>query len=418
MVLGILKKGWLLLGRIRFDYGIKIFFFDKSICFIAQYMRKLIETTFKDLFQKVPLIVNSPGRINLIGEHTDYNEGFVMPAAIDKKMYVGIAENGLSNARIYSLDFQEEFTFDIRSFSPKKGHWATYIMGVTAQLQQAGYQVKGFDMVFGGDIPVGAGLSSSAALECAAGFALASLFGFDIPRLSLVHYAQKAEHLFAGVQCGIMDQFASVMGKKGHVIRLDCRDLSYEYFPLDLGDYQILLVDTQVKHSLADTAYNRRRNECAEVVLMAQQNLVGVKSLRDLRLKDLDQLKAHINEEVLGRGEFIIEENERVIDTSKALKEGNLKKVGELMYASHEGLSKKYSVSCTELDFLVEMTQPMDYVLGSRMMGGGFGGCTINILKKESVEIFKETITASYADKFKKTPKFYEVNLEEGTSRL
>lgn len=382
-------------------------------------MKEKIVEKFRSIFdQKEPLLVYSPGRINLIGEHTDYNEGYVMPAAINKKMYVGIAENGFSQARIYSLDFDEEFVFDIQSFGPKKGHWATYIMGVTAQLQQAGYPVKGFDMVFGGDIPVGAGLSSSAALECAAGFAIASLFGFDIPRLSLVHYAQKAEHLFAGVQCGIMDQFASVMGKKNHVIRLDCRNLSYDYFPLELGDYQILLVDTQVKHSLADTAYNRRRHECAEVVLMAQQNQVEVTSLRDLRLKDLDEVKPYIDEEVLGRGEYIIEENERVLETSKALKEGNLNKVGQLLYASHEGLSKKYGVSCPELDFLVELTKTMDFVLGSRMMGGGFGGCTINILKKEKVEDFKEMINSAYSDKFKRSPKFYEISLEDGTGRL
>jgi galactokinase len=382
-------------------------------------MKEKIIENFRSIFgPSEPLIVYSPGRINLIGEHTDYNEGYVMPAAIDKKMYVGIAKNDLSQARIFSLDFNEEFAFDLHSFGPKKGHWGTYIMGVTAQLQQAGYPVKGFDMVFGGDIPFGAGLSSSAALECAVGFALSSLFEFDIPKLSLIHYAQKAEHLFAGVECGIMDQFASVMGKKNHVIRLDCRDLSYEYFPLDLGDFQILLVDTQVKHSLADTAYNRRRHECAEVVLMAQQNLVGVKSLRDLRLKDLVDVKAYVDEEVLGRGEYIIEENERVLETSKALKEGNLKKVGQLMYASHEGLSKKYGVSCVELDFLVDLTKAMDFVLGSRMMGGGFGGCTINILKKEKLEDFKEIITSAYTDKFKKSPKFYEISLEDGTGRL
>lgn len=381
-------------------------------------MKGKIVEKFRAVFGKLdPLIVYSPGRINLIGEHTDYNDGYVMPAAIDKKMYVGIAENGLSQARIYSLDFDEEFAFDIKSFGPKNGHWATYIMGITSQLQQAGYPVEGFDMVFGGDIPIGAGLSSSAALECAAGFALSSLFEFDIPKLSLVHYAQKAEHLFAGVQCGIMDQFASVMGKKNHVIRLDCRSLSYEYFPLELGHFQILLVDTQVKHSLGDTAYNRRRQECEEIVLMAQRNLVGVKSLRDLRLKNLDEIKPFIDKEVLGRGEYIIEENERVIETSKAIKEGNLEKVGKLLYASHEGLSIKYGVSCPELDFLVEQTKSMDYVLGSRMMGGGFGGCTINILKKEKLGLFKKTISSAYSDKFKKSPKFYEISLEEGTGR-
>jgi galactokinase len=381
-------------------------------------MNTKIREKFIEFFDKDPLLVFSPGRINLIGEHTDYNEGFVMPAAIDKKMIVAIAANQSRQGRIYSMDFEEEFAFDLDSFGSKKGHWATYVMGVTAQLQQAGYPVKGFDMVFGGDIPVGAGLSSSAALECAVGFALDSLFGFSISKHSLIHYAQKAEHVFAGVQCGIMDQFASVMGKKNHVIRLDCRDLSHEYFPLNLGPYQILLIDTQVKHALADSAYNRRRNECAEVVLIAQQNYVGVTSLRDLRLKDLEALKPYLDQEVLWRGEYVIEENSRVIEASNALKEGNIKRVGELMYASHEGLSKKYNVSCAELDFLVNQTKSLDYVIGSRMMGGGFGGCTINIIEKAKAQVFQEKISSSFAAQFGISPKFYEVAIEDGTGLM
>jgi galactokinase len=381
-------------------------------------MNTKIREKFIEFFDKDPLLVFSPGRINLIGEHTDYNEGFVMPAAIDKKMVVAIAKNNMNQGRVYSLDFDEEFAFNLDSFGSKKGHWATYVMGVTAQLQQAGYPVKGFDMVFGGDIPVGAGLSSSAALECAVGFALDSLFGFDISKHSLIHYAQKAEHVFAGVHCGIMDQFASVMGKKNHVIRLDCRDLSHEYFPLNLGIYQIILIDTQVKHALADSAYNRRRKECAEVVLIAQQNYIGVKSLRDLRLKDLEALKAYLDQEVLWRGEFVIEENARVLEASNALKDGNIKRVGELMYASHEGLSKKYDVSCPELDFLVDVTKPMEEVIGSRMMGGGFGGCTINIVEKGKIKIFQENINSSFESQFGICPKFYEVSLEDGTGLI
>ena len=381
-------------------------------------MKDQIHRKFVEIFKNKPILAYSPGRINLIGEHTDYNEGFVLPAAIDKKMIVAIAANQSRQGRIYSMDFEEEFAFDLDSFGPKKGHWATYVMGVAAQLQQAGYPVKGFDMVFGGDIPVGAGLSSSAALECAVGFALDSLFGFNISKHSLIHYAQKAEHLFAGVQCGIMDQFASVMGKKDHVIRLDCSDLSYEYFPLNLGPYQILLIDTQVKHALADSAYNRRRNECAEVVLIAQQNHVGVTSLRDLRLKDLEALKPYLDKEVLWRGEYVIEENSRVIEASNALREGNIKRVGELMYASHEGLSKKYNVSCAELDFLVNQTKSLDYVIGSRMMGGGFGGCTINIIEKAKAQVFQENISSSFAAQFGISPKFYEVAIEDGTGLL
>lgn len=381
-------------------------------------MKKPIETTFKELFQKEPLTVYSPGRINLIGEHTDYNEGFVMPAAIDKKMIVAIAANRTRQAKVYSVDFEEEFAFNLDSFGPKKGHWATYIMGVTAQLQQAGYAVQGFDMVFGGDIPVGAGLSSSAAFEAAVGFALNTLFGFHIPNRSLIHYAQKAEHVFAGVQCGIMDQFASVMGKKGHVIRLDCRSMDFQYFPLNLPNHSILLIDTCVKHSLADSAYNKRRQECQEGVQAAKKNNPDIKSLRDMDLALLDTIQSDISPTVFNRCKYIIEENNRVVAASAFLDQNNLKGFGEKMYASHEGLSKLYEVSCPELDFLVDFTKEHDYVLGSRMMGGGFGGCTINIVEKTKLKAFKESIQPAFESRFGVTPKFYEVSLEDGTGLI
>lgn len=377
-----------------------------------------ISRVFKDLFDKNPLLVYSPGRINLIGEHTDYNEGFVMPAAIDKKMVVGIAENHTNRARIFSLDFKEEFAFDLNSFGPKKGHWATYIMGVTAQLQQAGYQVKGFDMVFGGDIPVGAGLSSSAALEAAVGFALSTLFEFNIPKRSLIHYAQKAEHIFAGVECGIMDQFASVMGKKDHVIRLDCRSLDFDYFPLNLPAHQILLIDTQVKHSLADSAYNQRKQECQSGVIAAKNINPNIHSLRDMDFADLEQIKTQISEEVYRRCLYVIQENERVLDASNLLELNDIKGFGEKMYASHEGLSTLYEVSCPELDFLVDFTKPHSYVLGSRMMGGGFGGCTINLVENGQTEILQEAISSAFSKKFNTNPKFYLVTLEDGTGSL
>jgi galactokinase len=316
------------------------------------------------------------------------------------------------------LDFEDEFAFDLDSFGPKKGHWATYVMGVAAQLQQAGYEVQGFDMVFGGDIPVGAGLSSSAALEAAVGFALSELFDFKIPKRSLIHYAQKAEHVFAGVQCGIMDQFASVMGKKDHVIRLDCRSLEFRHFPLNLPNHSILLIDTGVKHSLADSAYNTRRLECQEGVLTAQKLHPEIKSLRDMDLEILADIQDQISLPVFNRCKYVIEENERVIKASEFLDNSDLSGFGKKMYASHEGLSKLYEVSCDELDFLVDYTKNLDFVLGSRMMGGGFGGCTINLVEKSNLEKLQKLISMDFELKFGAKPKFYEVSLENGTGLL
>lgn len=379
---------------------------------------KIIKKTFTDRFGSEPLLVNSPGRINLIGEHTDYNEGYVLPAAIDKGIVIAIAANNTDSCRLYSTDYHEYAEFDLNDLQPSEISWANYILGVVSQLQQAGHKISGFNCVFGGDIPIGAGLSSSAALECGMALALNELYGFLIDRQQLIRYAQKAEHEFAGVQCGIMDQFASMMGKKGHAIRLDCRSLEYQYFPLSLGHYQILLLDTQVKHSLASSEYNTRRSECEQGVGMLQLGYPEITSLRDISLPLLKSVQNIMDPVVYKRSMFILEENERLLEGCNLLKQGNIEGFGALMYASHAGLSSMYEVSCDELDFLVDFTMDKSFVAGARMMGGGFGGCTINLVREDQVEAFIKSVSQAYEIKFGVSLKPYEVNISEGTRVL
>lgn len=376
-----------------------------------------IQEQFIKKYGSQPLIVRSPGRINLIGEHTDYNEGFVLPAAIDKAIYLGFAKNGLDLCNVYSIDYQEEGSFSLNDIRPGGG-WITFIKGVTATLVQYGHTVNGFDCVFGGDIPIGAGLSSSAALENGVGFGLNALFGLGIDRLDLVKISQKAEHEFAGVKCGIMDMFASMMGKQDRAIRLDCRSLDYDYFPVNLGNYQFLLCDTQVSHSLADSAYNTRREECQNGVDILRQHFPVINSLRDAGMDQLEQVKDFLPGKSYQRCAYVIQENQRVIASCEALENGDLESFGKLLYGSHEGLSRSYEVSCAELDYLVVQTRTMDYVLGARMMGGGFGGCTLNLIRKDKKETFIAIISASYLGKFGRSPKFYDVQIEDGTSIL
>lgn len=377
----------------------------------------VIKNKFFELYKANPLLVRSPGRINLIGEHTDYNEGFVLPAAINKEIILGVAANNNGTCRLFSYDYKESLEFSLSSFKPSEKGWANYIMGVVDQLQKAGYKLQGFDCVFGGDIPIGAGLSSSAALECGIAFALNELFDLGISRSKLIQYAQKAEHEFAGVQCGIMDQFASTMGKEGHAIRLDCRSLAFNYFPLNFRNYQVLLFDTQVKHSLASSEYNTRRKECEQGVSLLQEQYPEVKSLRDVTPEMLEVVKNKMAPVVYKRCRYIIEENERLLTGCSLLEKGDIKGFGAKMYGSHEGLSTQYEVSCAELDFLVDFTRDKEYVVGSRMMGGGFGGCTINLVAVNEKKGLIESICQAYTDKFGEELKFYEVAITDG-SRL
>ncbi len=375
----------------------------------------IIQDKFKELFTYTPLLVRSPGRINLIGEHTDYNDGFVLPAAIDKEMILAVAKNDSDTCRLFSIDFNEAVAFNLQDFKPSEKGWPNYIMGVVDQLQKAGHQVGGFDCVFGGDVPIGAGLSSSAALECGTAFALNKLFDLKVDKISLIKYSQKAEHVFAGVMCGIMDQFASVMGKKDYAIQLDCRSLEFNYFPLNLREYQIILCDTGVKHALASSEYNTRRMECEQGVAKVQEKHPEVRSLRDVTLAMLEEATQELTPTIYKRCRYVIEENERLLSGCKLLEQGDIRGFGEKMYGSHEGLSTQYEVSCPELDFLVDYTKNVPSVVGARMMGGGFGGCTINLVAIEEKENFIGELAKAYQAQFGIELKTYEVTISDGT---
>lgn len=373
-----------------------------------------VKEAFKKEFGGKFRFFEAPGRINLIGEHTDYNEGFVLPAAIDKKIFLAITPLKGSLIKIHALDLNQYVEINIHETVDKIPHWAKYPYGVVKEMQAAGYFVEGFQAVFGGNIPKGAGLSSSAALECVFATALNVLYNLSMDRMQMARIGQQAEHTYAGVKCGIMDQFASLFGKAGHAMKLDCRSLDYEYIPLQLNEYELILVDTRVKHNLASSEYNRRRADCEEGVAILQSQLNNIKSLRDVRPGDVHPLKDKLGEQIFLRCEYVTEENQRVLDTCLALGGGDLKKVGQLLYQSHEGLRKKYHVSCQELDLLVDIAKQTNGVLGARMMGGGFGGCTLNLMKTNAVAAFKENCSKAFELAYGKPPLFYNVHIGDG----
>lgn len=360
-----------------------------------------LKSRFQEVFgTSAQLLAKSPGRINIIGEHTDYNEGFVLPTAIDKAIYVAVGKREDAIIRLYAEDFGEYFETDTAAIKPSPVGWANYILGVVNQIQERGKIVGGFDLYLDGDVPLGAGLSSSAAVECATGFVLNELFDFGFDRTEIAKIGQLAEHTFAGVKCGIMDQFASVLSKKGHVIKLDCRDLSYEYVPLDLGEYEIVLLNTNVKHSLASSAYNDRRASCEEGVAWVAEKYSHVRSLRDVTISMLDELVKARNEDTYRKCRYVIEENARLHLACDALREGDILELGQQMFAAHTALSKDYEVSCPELDFLVDEAKALEDVVGARMMGGGFGGCTINIVRKGSGSAIATQLAPRYRERF------------------
>lgn len=375
-----------------------------------------VKRKFESLFPNEPIMVRSPGRINLIGEHTDYNDGFVMPAAIDKEIFFAVAPSANDTSSVYSIKYNESYTVDLkdpqRTQSPG---WANYLLGVIRKLTDEGYQLKPFNCVFGGNIPLGAGLSSSAAMECGFAFAMAELNNHVIPKQKLALMAQWAEHNYAGVKCGIMDQFASVMGSEDKVVMLDCRSLEYSYFPLELTHHTIVLCNSNVKHSLVDSEYNTRRHECEEGVRILQKHIHGMKSLRDISPDDVRKYKNELPGKVFDRCVYMTEEILRVQEASKDLQRGDIVAFGKKMYKTHEGLSKLYEVSCVELDFLVEIAR-QHHVVGARMMGGGFGGCTINIVENDKVDEFIEVARTAYEKKYGIHMEPYVVQIRNGTS--
>lgn len=377
-----------------------------------------VKENFLKRFNTTPLIVRSPGRVNIIGEHTDYNNGFVLPAAIDKAIYLGISKRDDDVILLYSEEFNEEHQSSVLQVQPSNKHWPNYILGVVDQLNKRGFTIGGFNLNIDGDVPIGSGLSSSAAVECATAFALNELFQLGIPKLELALIAQKAEHEFAKVMCGIMDQFASVFGRKDHVIQLDCKSLEFEYVPLNLEGYKIVLLNTNVKHSLASTEYNTRRKECTEGVEMVREHHKNVNSLRDVTLEMLDQFVKPKSEVVYRRCKYVIEENARLLEGCQHLKAGNINALGEKMFQSHDGLSKEYEVSCKELDFLVDAVRNNPDVLGARMMGGGFGGCTINLVKDNVIESLIQQLSKEYQEKLGRELSAYIAQTDDGTSLL
>ena len=372
---------------------------------------KKVKNCFLDQFKVQPLIVFSPGRINLIGEHTDYNDGFAFPAAINKGIALAIGKNNSNTSNAYAFNKEERYDFKIESLTPlEDGGWRNYVLGVVAELQKTGKQIGNFNSIFAGNIPGGAGMSSSAALENSFVFGLNELFDLGLTKNEMILVSQKAEHNFAGVKCGIMDQYASMFGVKKSALLLDCRAVESQPYKINFKDYKLMLINSNVKHDLSKSAYNNRREVCEKV-----SKLLNVSALRDASKKDLDRIKTAITYPEYQKALYVINENNRVKQFAEAINKDDIEALGDLLYQSHEGLSNKYKVSCKELDFLVDSAKKNPNVLGARMMGGGFGGCTINLVKKEEFKTFKKDTAKKFKERFEKDCSVYRVKLSQGT---
>lgn len=377
-------------------------------------VEKRIEAGFSKWFKSRPLLVKAPGRINLLGEHVDYQEGVVMPAAIDRHFVLAMAAASDDKCNFFAADLEEGVSFSMYDLNPGET-WINYLMGVLDGFHRQGFRIRGVDCVLGGNIPAGAGLSSSAALCCGFAFGINELFGCGLDRTRLALIAQHAEHEFAGVQCGIMDQYASLWGQEKAVLLLDCRALTHETLVVDWKDYALLLIDTNVKHALASTEYNQRRASCSEAVDVLRQHKPSVRSLRDVQVADLIACKQDLDPDTFVKSLYVVEEMNRVAKAAVALKANDLQAFGQLMTETHWGLSQAYEVSCPELDFLVSLAEEHpNWFLGARMMGGGFGGCTLNLVRQNALDEIRSLVKKNYVAQFKKEPDFYLVNLAAG----
>ncbi|MCL4152825.1 UNVERIFIED_CONTAM: hypothetical protein GTU68_061662 [Idotea baltica] len=377
-----------------------------SATLIKDVNKKFIKT-----FKADPLLVFSPGRINIIGEHTDYNDGFVFPAAVDKGIAAAIQKSSTGNSTAIALDLDSTIEFELDKLKPsKEGSWENYVLGVVSEIQNRNKIVGDFNIIFKGNIPGGAGMSSSAALENSVVFGLNELFDLGLSKHEMILISQKAEHNYVGVNCGIMDQYASMFGIKNNALHLDCRTLESKAYEINFKDHQLILINTNVKHSLSDSAYNDRRSACESI-----SKMLGIKALRDATETDLEKIIDKVTPANYQKALYVIQENARTIKAGKAIEDNDLETLGALIYQSHEGLSNQYKVSCEELDFLVAQAKKNKYVLGARMMGGGFGGCTINLVAKTEAKAFVEVASKAYKKKFDNDCSVYFIELSDGT---
>lgn len=376
-----------------------------------------VRAVFIEKFKKEPKLFYSPGRINLIGEHVDYNDGFVMPGAIDKGIFFGVTLNDAEEINCYSIDFDETISLSLSEVKKMTG-WKNYVLGIVNEFQKLKLPVKGFNCAFGGNIPIGGGMSSSAALEGGISYSLNELCNFQLSRKDLALLGQRAEHNFPGVMCGIMDQYANMMGKENKVLLLDCMNVTHEDVPLHIEGYEIILINTKVHHSLAGSEYNQRRKECEKGIAILRREL-NIESFRDITdPAELLPFKNEMGDKVYRRCLFVVEEILRTQKAAVLLKNNDIAGFGKLMYQTHAGLKELYEVSCKELDFLVNTARENKDVIGARLMGGGFGGCTINLVKQEGVESFLVKIVSAYKKEFNINPENYKVRIVDGTHFL